>query len=320
MQEQESMKECYVGIDVSKNELEVAVLPETKTKRWPNTEEGIDRLVAYLKGISPTLIVMEATGGLENLCAAALGAENLLVAVANPRHVRDFAKATGKLAKTDSIDAFVIARFGEAVRPKARKLQPTELQDLKDLTARRRQIIQMLTAEKNRLCRASKWTRGGIQEHIVWLEKHLNELDNELKEAIKKSPIWREQDALLRTVPGVGPVLSFTLLAMLPEIGSLNRRQIAALVGIAPLNRDSGQFRGKRFIWGGRARIRSALYMATVAATRCNAAIREFYLRLCAAGKAPKVAITACMRKLLTMLNAIIRAHIRWSEARMANT
>jgi transposase len=313
-------KECFVGIDVAKKELEVAVLPETKTRTWPGTDEGIARLADSLKALSPTLIVLEATGGLEIPCSAALAAEGLPVVVVNPRQVRDFAKATGKLAKTDAIDAMIIARFGEAVRPEVRQMRDSEMQDLKDLAARRRQIVQMITAEKNRLARASNWPRRDIQEHIDWLQKRLNDLDDEIREAIKKSPVWREKDALLRSVPGVGPILSFTLLSQLPELGTLNRRQIAALVGVAPLNRDSGQFRGKRSIWGGRAGIRSALYMATVAATRFNATIKEFYHRLCAAGKPPKVALTACMRKLLTILNAMVRDQIRWSAARLAHT
>lgn len=313
-------KECFVGIDVAGKELEVAILPETKTRKWPNTEEGIDSLVASLKSLSPTLIVMEATGGLEGPCAAALAIQGLPVAVVNPRHVRDFAKATGKLAKTDAIDAMIIARFGEAVRPKVRELQDAQMRGLKALAIRRRQIIQMITAEKNRLARASDWPRKDIQEHIDWLQKRLDEVDNELQEAVKKSPMWREKDALLRSVPGVGKVLSLTLLSQLPELGTLNRRQVAALVGIAPLNRDSGQFRGKRSVWGGRAKIRSALYMATLVATRCNETIRQFYRRLCAAGKPHKVALTACMRKLLTILNAMLRDLAQWSHAPQAQT
>lgn len=313
-------KECFVGIDVSKKELEVAMLPEGKTRTWPSTNEGIARLVESLKALGPTLIVLEATGGLEIPCVAALATGGLPVVVVNPRQVRDFAKATGRLAKTDAIDATIIARFGEAVRPEIRKIPDSQMQDLKALAARRRQIIQMITAEKNRLARASNWPRKDIQDHIDWLQNRLDDLDDELREAIKNSPVWREKDALLRSVPGVGPVLSLTLLSQLPELGTLNRRQIAALVGVAPLNRDSGQFRGKRSVWGGRAGIRCALYMATVAATRFNATIKEFYLRLCAAGKPPKVALTACMRKLLTILNAMIRDQTCWSAARLAKT
>jgi len=313
-------KECFVGIDVAGKELETAMLPEAKTRKWPNTEEGIDSLVASLKALSPTLIVVEATGGLECPCAAALATHGLAVAVVNPRHVRDFAKATGKLAKTDAIDAIIIARFGEAVRPKVREIQDAQMRGLKALAIRRRQIIQMITAEKNRLARASDWPRKDIQEHIDWLQRRLDDVDNELQDTIKKSPMWREKDALLRSVPGVGKILSLTLLSQLPELGTLNRRQIAALVGIAPLNRDSGQFRGKRSVWGGRAKIRSALYMATLVATRCNETIRQFYVRLCAAGKPHKVALTACMRKLLTILNAMIRDLTRWSYASPAQT
>ncbi len=220
----------------------------------------------------------------------------------NPRQIRDFAKATGRLAKTDPIDAKVIARFAEAVRPEVRELKTEETQELTALGVRRRQIIQMITSEKNRLTSASKWTREDIREHISWLEKRLDDVNSELNKSIRNSPVWREKDDLLQSVPGVGPVLSATLLSQLPELGSLNRKQIAALVGVAPLNRDSGQFRGKRSVWGGRASVRCALYMATLVATRFNPTIAVFYRRLRIAGKEHKVALTACMRKLLTIL------------------
>jgi len=305
-------REAFVGIDVAKKELEVAVFPGADTKTWPNTEEGIGRLVDYLKPLSPTLIVLEATGGLEMPCVGALAAGGFPVVVMNPRQIRDFAKATGRLAKTDPIDAKVIARFAEAVRPEVRELKTEEMQALTALGLRRRQIIQMVTSEKNRLASASKWTREDIKEHISWLEKRLDDVNNELNKAIRNSPVWREKDDLLQSVPGVGPVLSATLLSQLPELGYLNRKQIAALVGVAPLNRDSGQFR-KRCVWGGRASIRSALYMATLVATRFNPTIAVFYHRLRTAGKEHKVALTACMRKLLTILNAMARDHTHWS-------
>jgi transposase len=313
-------KETFVGIDVAKKELEVAVYPRTDTETWPNTEEGIVRFVEWMKSLSPALIVLEATGGLETPCVGALAAEGLPVVVMNPRQVRDFAKATGRLAKTDHIDAKVIARFAEAVRPEIRELKTEEMQELSDLGARRRQIIQMITSEKNRLSSASKWTREDIKEHISWLEKRLDDVNNEINKAIRNSPVWLEKDDLLRSVPGVGPVLSATLLSQLPELGSLNRKQIAALVGVAPLNRDSGVFRGKRSVWGGRASVRSALYMATLVATRFNPAISVFYDRLRTAGKEHKVALTACMRKLLTILNAMARDRTHWSPVSLGES
>jgi len=306
-------KEVFVGIDIAKEELEVAVFPRAETERWPNTEEGVLRLVDHLKSLCPTLVVLEATGGLEMPCVGALAAEGLPVVIMNPRQIRDFAKATGRLAKTDRIDARVIARFAEAVRPEIRELKTEEMQELTALGLRRRQIIQMITSEKNRLATASKWTREDIKEHIYWLEKRLDDVNKELEKSIRNSPVWREKDDLLRSVPGVGPVLSATLLSQLPELGFLNRKQIAALVGVAPLNRDSGQFRGKRCIWGGRASIRCALYMATLVATRFNPTIAAFYHRLRMAGKEHKVALTACMRKLLTILNAMARDRAHWS-------
>jgi transposase len=306
-------KEVFVGIDVAKEELEVAVFPRADTETWPNTEEGILRLVGHLKSLCPTLVVLEATGGLEMPCVGALAAEGLPVVVMNPRQIRDFAKATGRLAKTDRIDAKTIARFAEAVRPEIRELKTEEMQELTALGLRRRQIIQMITSEKNRLATASKWPREDIKEHISWLEKRLSDVNSELNKAIRSSPVWREKDDLLRSVPGVGPVLSATLLSQLPELGSLNRKQIAALVGVAPLNRDSGQFRGKRCVWGGRASVRSVLYMAALVATRFNPAIAVFYHRLRIAGKEHKVALTACMRKLLTILNAMARDRTHWS-------
>jgi transposase len=237
----------------------------------------------------------------------------LPVVVINPRQVRDFAKATGKLAKTDAIDAHLIARFGEAVRPELRLLKDQEAQKLTALITRRRQIVEMITAEKNRLNAAPKWTSKDIQTNISWLEKCLKKVDKDLKNLLKKSPVWREKDEILQSTPGVGPVLSMTLLSGLPELGNLNRKEIAALVGVAPLNRDSGLFRGKRMIWGGRANIRSVLYMSATCAMRFNPTIRIFYERLRSAGKLHKVAITACMRKLLVILNTMIKNRTYWS-------
>ena len=260
------------------------------------------------------MVVLEATGGLELPVAAELATADIPVAVVNPRHVRDFAKAGGRLAKTDRLDAQVLAHFGLAIRPRARRLPDAETQALEAQLARRRQVVTMLTAEKNRLGTATKPVHKGIQRHIAWLEKDLAKLDDGLGDAIRQSPLWRMRDDLLKSVPGVGQVLSVTLLAELPELGTLNRRQIASLVGVAPINRDSGKMRGHRTVWGGRARVRQVLYMATLSATRSNPVIRAFYERLCAAGKAKKSALTACMRKLLVILNSIIRHGTCWEN------
>lgn len=308
-----SHKETFIGIDVSKKQLDVAVLPDAKHKVYPNNEQGIGQLASFLKSLSPSLIVLEATGGIEVPCVGILAAEGLPVVVVNPRQIRDFAKATGRLAKTDAIDAQTIARFGETVRPEIRELKSPEMQELAALNTRRCQIIQMITAEKNRLATATKWTREDIKRHIAWLKESLDDVNDELNKSIRNSPVWREKDDLLQSVPGIGPVASATLLSQLPELGMLNRKQIAALVGVAPLNRDSGMMRGKRCIWGGRAGIRTALYMATLVATRFNPIISAFYRRLCNAGKSHKVALTACMRKLLTILNAMVRTNTHWS-------
>jgi transposase len=258
------------------------------------------------------LIVVEATGGYETAVVAALTAAGLPVVVVNARQVRDFARAVGKLAKTDAIDAAVLAHFAEAVRPEVRALPDELTQTLQSWLARRRQVLEMLQAEEQRLAVAVRGLRPQIQQHVEWLRRQLRDVDGELQGLLRASPIWREQENLLRTVPGVGPVLATTLLADLPELGRLNRRQIAALVGVAPLNRDSGQQRGLRHIWGGRAQIRTALYMAAVSAVRCNPVVRTFFERLCAAGKPKKVALTACMRKLLTILNAMMHTRTRW--------
>lgn len=304
---------CFVGVDVSKAELEVGVVPEGETCKIPHDRGGIATLVERLSAMSPQLVVLEATGGLEVPLAAAMAASGLPVVVVNPRQVRDFARASGKLAKTDSIDALVLASFGQAMRPQVRPLKDEETQELKALHTRRLQMVEMLTAEKNRLHRTFDGrVRKDIQQHIAWLEKRIKEADKGLRDLIKNTPIWREKDAIIRSMPGAGPALSSTLLCELPELGTLNHKQIAALVGLAPFNCDSGKYRGQRHIWGGRAKVRSALYMSTLAAIRFNPVIRAFHQRLIEVGKKPKVAITACMRKLLTILNAMMRDRSNW--------
>lgn len=310
----ENGKEIFIGIDVSKSKLDAGVRPTWQKVTFPNNDEGISLMMGFIEPFSPTLVVLEATGGLEVPMVIALAARGIPVVVVNPRQVRDFAKATGRLAKTDSIDADVIAWFAEAIKPEIRLLKDEDAQRLDALTTRRRQIVDMLTAEKNRLSSAPRWTRKDIQAHIEWLSKCLAKINKELGDFIKKNPIWREKDKILRSVPGVGPVLSVTLLAELPELGKLNRKEVASLVGVAPFNRDSGLFKGKRTIWGGRGKIRSVLYMSAIAATRFNPVIKRFYQRLIAAGKLRKVALTACMRKLLVILNTMLKNHSTWKE------
>jgi transposase len=302
----------YVGIDVAKDQLDVAQRPGTEAWSASNDDRGIADLVARLKALRPALVVLEATGGIELPLVGALAAVGLPVVVVNPRQTREFARATGRLAKTDAIDAQVLAQFAEAVRPALRPLPDAATQQLSGLVARRRQVVEMLTAEKNRLRAAAPAVRDHIKEHILWLEHSLSDLDSELEQAIHSSDIWRAQDNLLQSAPGVGPVLSTTLLAELPELGSLNRKEIASLVGVAPLNRDSGTLRGKRTVWGGRSQVRAVLYMGTLVAARRNPVIRVFYQRLLAAGKPKKLALTACMRKLLTILNAMMRHQTPW--------
>lgn len=313
----ETTVERFVGIDVSKESLEVGVRPEGNHWSVVNEEEEISSLVKRLGELKPALIVVEATGGFQAMVVARLAAATLPVTVVNPRQVRDFAKATGHLAKTDAIDALVLAHFGEAVRPQVRVLKDEQAQHLTALMTRRRQIVDMITAEKNRLVTAPKGIHKEIRKHIQWLQGRLNVMNGQIDEEIKKSPVWRERDAILRSFPGVGPVLSVSLLAGLPELGILNRKKLAALVGVAPLNRDSGGYRGARSVWGGRGQIRSVLYMATISAARANPVIREFYQRLIGAGKKPKVALTACMRKFLTILNAMVKNGTHWNEKKV---
>jgi len=309
-------KEISIGIDVAKASLDVAVHETGEIWSADNNAGGCAALVARLIKLKPTRIVIEATGGYETLIAASLSAAALPVVVVNPRQVRDFAKATGQLAKTDRLDARVLAHFVAAIAPPLRPTKSEEAQHLEALLARRRQLVEMLVAEKNRL--AAHRDRAVVKDlktHIAWLERRLKQSDDELQRVLKASPVWRERDDLLRSAPGVGSVLSLTLLAQLPELGTLNRKQIAKLVGVAPFNWDSGQWRGSRHIWGGRAAVRAPLFMATLSAIRCNPIISSFYRRLIAAHKAPKVAITACMRKLLTILNVMVKTQTSWRTA-----
>ena len=304
----------YVGIDVSKDQLDIAVRPDGDTWSMPNDASGITEVVQRLAQLHPKLVVLEATGGLQMPLAAALATAGLPLAMVNPRQVRDFARATGRLAKTDRLDAQALAHFAEAVRPTPYPLPDVQTQELTALLTRRHQVVEMLTAEKNRRrATRSEAVRQRVQDHIRWLEQELADLDDDLERTLRESPLWREKDNLLRSVPGIGRVVSITLLADLPELGTLSRHQIAALVGVAPLNRDSGRFRGKRMVWGGRARVRAALYMAALTASRYNPIIKAFYHRLCSAGKARKVALTACMRKLLIILNSMVKHRQTWN-------
>jgi transposase len=308
-------EKTYAGIDVSKDRLDLAILPSQERGKYPNDEQGIGKLTSRLKKLSVELVVLEPTGGLEASVAAAISSEGIPVAVVNARQIKEYARATGRLAKTDTIDARVMAEFAFAVKPQARPLRDEEAEEIKAMVSRRRQLLEMLIAEKNRRAIARKHLKPGIQAHIDWLKKELEDMDGDLRKRIEDSPLWRVKDNLLQSIPGVGKILSATLLAELPELGKLNRRQIAALVGVAPFNRDSGQMRGRRTIWGGRATIRRVLYMATLASTRHNPVIGEFYQRLVERGKAKKVALVACMRRLLTIMNAILKNGKSWQYA-----
>ena len=302
----------FVGLDVAKAQLDVAVRPSSEGWSTTNDEAGIAQLVGRLKTLRPTLIVAEATGGFEHAAIAALAAVGLPVVVANPRQVRDFARATGQLAKTDQLDAGILALFAERVQPAPRPLPDAAAQLLDALLTRRRQLLEMLVAEQNRLGFAPKPLHRSIRQHIHWLERQLDDVTTELAHQIEQSPVWRAKDDLLQSVPGVGPIVSATLLGELPELGTLSHKQIAALVGVAPLARDSGTLRGKRMVWGGRASVRTALYLAALSGRRWNPQLRVFYERLRAAGKPTKVALIACARKLLTILNAMVRNNTRW--------
>ena len=302
----------FVGIDVSKAYLDVAFRPSGERLRVSNSESGIAELVARLSTMRPTLVVLEATGGYQAAVVASLAIAKVPTAVVNPRQVRDFAKATGRLAKTDTIDAEVLAHFAEVIRPEPRPFVDEQTLALEALVTRRRQVIEMITAEKNRLAQSHKSLRSTLKAHINFLQRELQDTNRELDGMLRKTPMWREHEDLLRTAKGVGRMTIATLFADLPELGTLDNKRIAALVGVAPFNRDSGTHRGKRMIWGGRASVRAALYMAALVASRHNPVIRAFYERLCAAGKPKKVALVACMRKLLTILNAMIRTKSPW--------
>lgn len=304
--------EAYIGVDVSKDQLDVKSLPSNETQQFSNDDDGIRQLIAWAKKTPPSMIVFESTGGLEMLAVSSLLENNLPVVIINPRQIRDFAKATGRLAKTDAIDADTIACFARDIRPPIRPIKDEHTQRLSALNARRRQLVDMLVAEKNRLYTAAKANKKSILAHIRWLERSLADINKDIDKTIKKSPRWREDDKILQSFRGVGPVVSATLLCDLPELGTLNRKKIASLVGVAPMNCDSGRFRGKRRIVGGRAHVRRKLYMAAVASLRHNPMMKNFYDRLIEAGKPPKLALTACMRKILTILNAMMRKRTHW--------
>jgi transposase len=313
MSTESTVRHHHVGIDVSKERLDVCSLPDGGTFSVANDRAGIDELLArLLEGVHPELVVLKATGKYERPAAAAVAARGIAVAVVNPRQARDFAKATGRLAKTDRIDAEVLARFAGAVAPRPSVLPDEETRALQAILVRRRQLLEMVVAEKNRLQMAPEAVPRRVAAHVRWLEKELGRVDRELDEAVRESETWRANEELLRSVPGVGPVLARTLLAELPELGTLPRRRLCALVGVAPFNRDSGTFRGKREVWGGRAPVRAALYMGALVATRHNPILKEFYERLLKAGKPKKVALVACMRKLLSILNAMMRDRAIW--------
>jgi transposase len=313
-----SEQQIFVGIDVAKAQLDIALRPTGERWAVPNDDPSITALVARLHAVHPTLIVLEATGGYHRAAVAALAAAGLPVVVVNPRQTRDFAKATGQLAKTDALDARALAHFAEAVRPTPRPLPTAQEEELRALLARRRQLVAMRTAGGNRLGSALPSLHADLQAHIAWLDERLAALDDTLDTTLRASPIWRERETLYRSVPGIGPVSARTLLLDLPELGTLSRQRIAALAGVAPFNCDSGTMRGRRAIWGGRAPLRATLYMATLVAVRHNPVIKAFYERLCAAGKAKKVALVACMRKLLTILNAMVKHQTPWQPREVA--
>jgi len=306
----------FVGIDVAKDRLDVHLRPDGEVFTVARDGEGIEALAARLSALKPVLVVLEATGGFETVVAAALAAAGLPLAVVNPRQIRDFARATGRLAKTDPLDAAVIAHFAEAVRPQARSVASAEAQALGELVARRRQLIGMMTAERNRRRQlTTKRLIKGIDRILAVLQAQLTELEHDIGDAVRGTPAWREKEDLLVSVPGIGQKIARTLIAELPELGSLDRHQVAALVGVAPFNRDSGKWRGRRSIAGGRAVVRSALYMSVLVSIRRKLPLAALYNRLRAAGKPAKVAIVACMRKLATILNAILRDKTPWQTA-----
>jgi transposase len=310
------MEQIFVGIDVAKDRLDVHVRPSDEAFSVARDSEGLTALMQRLGPLHPYLVVVEATGGFEQTLAAALVSEAMPLAVVNPRQIRDFARATGQLAKTDALDAKAIARFAEAIKPEPRPVPNEQARALGELVARRRQVIEMMTAERNRRRQlSSRRLIKSVDRLLAVLQKELSELEQELGEGIRGTPAWRERDELLRSVPGIGNVVARTLIADLPELGRLDRKKIAALVGIAPLNRDSGRMHGKRTTWGGRAKVRTALYMAALVASRRNPVLKAFYQRLISFGKPKKLALIAVMRKLLTILNAMVRDNKRWQNA-----
>jgi transposase len=308
-----AMDQCFVGVDVSKDELEVHVRPADQHRCFANDDTGAASLVKFIQPFQPELIVIEATGGYQHQVVAALVDNQFKVAVINPRRARDFARSIGQLAKTDKIDAAVLSLYGQAIKPQPRTLPDESRDELRAILNRRRQILDMIIAERNRQALAPKKIRRQIQTHIDWLQKRLNESDDDLHRHIENSPVWKAKDEILQSAPSIGPITSMTLLAVLPELGELNRHEIAALVGLAPMNRDSGKQRGYRSIQGGRAAVRQILYMCILSAIRHNAIIRNFYQRLVLAGKPRKVAMVACMRKMLTILNAMLKSNAKWS-------
>lgn len=310
------MEQIFVGIDVAKDRLDVHVRPSGTIFEVPRDGEGIANLVERLKALGPALIVMEATGGFEAVVASALVGAQLPLSVVNPRQIRDFARAAGRLAKTDTLDAEIIALYAERMRPEVRPLPDADARHLSELVARRRQIIEMMTMERNRRrALTSKRLLKSVDRLLVALQKELTDIETDLNDTIRGTPAWRETEELLISVPGVGDKLARTLIADLPELGHLSRRQVAALVGVAPINRDSGTMRGRRTTWAGRAKVRATLYMAALVASRYNKALRSFYQRLLQAGKPKKLALTAVMRKLLTILNAMVRDKTTWQNA-----
>jgi transposase len=310
------MEQTFIGIDVAQDRLDVHVRPSGQAFAVARDGEGLAVLIEHLGLLNPHLVVLEATGGFEQTLAAALVAAGIPLAVVNPRQIRDFARATGQLAKTDALDAKAIARFAEAIRPEPRPVPDAQARALSELVTRRRQVIEMMTAERNRRRQlTSRRLLKSVDRLLAVLQKELSELEVELGAGIRGTPAWRERDELLKSVPGVGDVLSRTMIAELPELGCLDRKQIAALVGVAPLNRDSGKMRGKRTTWGGRAKVRRVLYMGALVASRRNSVLKTFYQRLLSAGKPKKLALTAVMRKLLTILNAMVRDNTRWQNA-----
>ena len=303
----------FVGIDISKDHLDLHVRPDDRHQGFSYDNDGLARLLEMIKELRPQLIVMEATGGYEQRVVAVLAAQQLPVAVINARRVREFAKATGQLAKTDRLDAAVLSDFAEKLRPSVTALPDESREQLKALLARRRQIVEMITAENNRQLTAPKTIQREIRAHIDWLKKRLKKVDDDLGHSIKASPIWKAKDDILQSIPGIGPTASRTMLGILPELGTLNRRTIAALVGVAPMNQDSGKWRGRRRVQGGRTMVRNTLFMCTLVAVKHNPVIHVLYQRLLSAGKPKMVAITACMRKLLIILNAMLKTNSHWS-------